>query len=167
MKELLWGFLLGIMSIGWSNAQVIKADIGVNGLTCSQCSRSVYHTLNKLDFVEKVEMDLNETIAHVTFKNKAQVDFEVISRAIRNAGYSVRNIVAELQISDRTTREANTVCWLNSCFVLDRNIPKSDKLVFELLGDTYNADKELNKKMSSIPRPGLTGRGKQYFGILK
>lgn len=167
MKKLLWGFLLGIISTGWSNAQITKADIGVNGLTCSQCSRSVYLTLNKLEFIEKVEMDLNETIAHVTFKNKAQVDFEVISKAIKNAGYSVRNIVAELQINDQTKKEANAVCWLNSCFVLDRNIPESEKLVFELLGDTYNADKELNKRMNGIPRPGLSGSGKQYFGILK
>lgn len=42
-------------------AQFNRVEIGVNGLTCSQCSRGVETERRKLDFVRDVQLDLQHT----------------------------------------------------------------------------------------------------------
>lgn len=70
------------------SAQIKSATIGVNGLTCSQCSRSVEMALQKLPFVAKVEMDLTHTTGTVYFKNNSKIDLTQLAQAPRNAGFS-------------------------------------------------------------------------------
>src|ERR1700744_3890006 len=72
------------------HAQVISARVGVNGLTCSQCSRSVEMQLRKLSFVKNVNMNLKQTEGDLEFKEGAKIDFSKIAEAIKNAGFSVR-----------------------------------------------------------------------------
>lgn len=82
------------------NAQFTSAAIGINGLTCSQCSRSVEMSLKRLDAIANVDMDLQGTIAHLTFKKGKDVDFDKVAQAVRDAGFAVRNIVAKYHLSN-------------------------------------------------------------------
>lgn len=129
------------------SSQIISADVGVNGLTCSQCSRSVYNALDKLDFIEKIEMDLNETIAHIQFKQQAKVDFNALAQAITKAGYSVRDMRFKMDISNKMEIKDNLVCWLQQCISFDKNIDKDlNTISFLLLGNKYNADRQYQKE---------------------
>jgi copper chaperone CopZ len=68
--------------------------MGVNGLTCSQCSRSVEMSIRKLDFVQDVIMNLQNTEGKIILKTGAKVDVKKIAKAVVDAGFSVRYINA-------------------------------------------------------------------------
>jgi copper chaperone CopZ len=65
-------------------------DVGVNGLTCSLCSRSVEMSLSRLDFVDHVDMSLEKTEGRVFLKPDWPYNMKEISKAVQTAGFSVR-----------------------------------------------------------------------------
>jgi copper chaperone CopZ len=73
-----------------SFAQIETVRIGVNGLTCSQCTRSVEKKLRQLPFIQDVKMDLANTSGEIHLKSGIAFRPELIPRAIRDAGFSVR-----------------------------------------------------------------------------
>jgi copper chaperone CopZ len=75
-------------------AQFSWVQIGVDGLTCSQCSKSVEMSIRKLDFVQNVDMNLEHTEGKITFKPGAKVNVEKIAKAVVDAGFSVRYLHA-------------------------------------------------------------------------
>jgi len=77
-----------------ANAQLISADVGVNGLTCSMCARGTEETLKRLDFIDSIDVDLNTLVAHIIFKKNMNAPIEDIVKAVEDAGFSVRNITA-------------------------------------------------------------------------
>ncbi len=90
-----------LLSFGWirGNAQFTSIDIGINGLTCSQCSRSVEMELRKLGFLKSIQMDLEHTSAVLALKEDAYADIAAVARAVRDAGFSVRYLKARLKDS--------------------------------------------------------------------
>lgn len=78
-----------------SQAQFKWAMVGVNGLTCSACSRTVEMAIRKLPFVKDVQMNLDNTEGKIIFSDNATVDIEKIAQAVTNAGFSVRYLNAD------------------------------------------------------------------------
>lgn len=94
MRKYLVFFLLFLAS--WQlQAQFVQAEVSVNGLTCSQCSRSVELALKRLPFVESVAMNLQEPKAVVVFKKNTGINFFNLAKAVQDAGFSVRSIKAK------------------------------------------------------------------------
>src|SRR5688572_4382435 len=83
-----------------SFAGVKWADIGVNGLTCSICSRSVEMSLMRLDFVDRIAMSLETTEGRIFFKPDGPIDLNEIAKAVVNAGFSVRFIKLQMSFDD-------------------------------------------------------------------
>lgn len=111
----MWKYLVIFLLISAgveASAQFTRAEVSLNGLTCSQCSRSVEMALKRLDFIAKVEMDLEHPAAHIVFKKNKAVDFGKLAAAVRDAGFNVRAI---------KTRFGQPGSALNSCF-LDNKI---------------------------------------------
>ncbi len=82
-----------IMILGITvSAQVQQAMVGIDGLTCSQCSRSVEMQLRKLPFVAGVDMSLDSAVSVVTFKKNLSIVPERLASAVTNAGFAVRYI---------------------------------------------------------------------------
>lgn len=94
--------------------QFLYAEIGVDGLTCSQCQRSVEMGIRKLDFVEDVKTDLANTDGRITFKAGSKVDVNKIAKAITDAGFSVRFIKAGFNFSNLSVND-------NFCFQFEGN----------------------------------------------
>lgn len=136
MKYLLLVIVLLLSSA--ARAQFLTAELGINGLTCSQCSNSVAIQLQKLPFVSAVEMDLEETIAHVTFKKNAKVNWNEIPQAIINAGFSIRNAAATFNSEGATTWEERNFKLNGTCFTsaypLEKGIMK-----LRFIGPVLNA----------------------------
>ncbi len=111
-----------------SDAQSIII-IGVNGLTCSQCTRSVEMQLRKLKYVQNVEMDLEHTNGKIFLKNERVMPAAEIAKAVRDAGFSLR--------------------FLKASIAFDK-VPVSEKGCFSLNGKKYqivdNVVQELNGK---------------------
>ncbi len=87
--------LLILLSLHFpAQAQFTYAEVGINGLTCSQCSRSVELSIRKLPFVKDVEMNLEHTEGKIIFTPNGKVDIASIAQAVKNAGFSVRYMKA-------------------------------------------------------------------------
>lgn len=111
----MWKYLVIFLLLSGSvavSAQFTQAEVSVNGLTCSQCSRSVEMALKRLDFIAKVEMDLQHPAAHIVFKKNKAIDFGKLAAAVRDAGFNVRAI---------KTRFGQQGSTLSACF-LDNKI---------------------------------------------
>jgi len=87
-------------------------EIGVNGLTCSQCCRSVEMSIRKLDFVSEIIMNLENTEGKITFKEGAVVNIEKIAQAVVDAGFAVRYLKAGFLFDNK---EVNT----GTCFAFE------------------------------------------------
>lgn len=70
-------------------AQFISASLGIHGLTCSLCSYGVEREIEKLDFVESVDMDLNQNIATIRFQKGKAVVIKDLVESVYKAGFSV------------------------------------------------------------------------------
>ena len=89
MKTIL---IIMLVAFGFqSSAQFSKASLQASGLTCSMCSKAVKIALEKVSFVDKVQVDIKNQQYNLTFKVGA-VDFDALSKAVRDAGFSVANL---------------------------------------------------------------------------
>jgi copper chaperone CopZ len=160
-------FLLFILFItAGANAQFISAEIGVNGLTCSACTRTVEMSLRKLDFVKDVKMDLENTDGQVIFQPKSNVSAEKLANAVTAAGFSVRfiNIVyhsdSAMSVND------------NYCFSYDGNSYQfigitqqarlSGDVTLKLVGKEFLPPKDFKKWKNEI-KPVCANTQSVYF----
>jgi copper chaperone CopZ len=130
-------FFLFQTNVTLANFTLFK--IGIDGLTCSACSKSVEMSLRKLPFVEDVKMDLEQTEAKIYVKKDSKIDFISFSNAVKNAGFSIRFLKAELT-------EPISVIAPNSCFELEGNIVSTSSSLLskyiQILGEEFLTKKE-------------------------
>ncbi|MES2005782.1 MAG: heavy-metal-associated domain-containing protein [Bacteroidota bacterium] len=80
-------FLLVIITVN-SYAQT-KATLQASGLTCAMCSKAVYKALSAVPFVDKVSPNIELSTYELNFKPDTKIDFDALSKAVVNAGFSV------------------------------------------------------------------------------
>ncbi|RVU00259.1 copper chaperone [Mucilaginibacter limnophilus] len=85
-----------------ANAQFIKAELQVSGLTCSMCSKATEKSLRTLDFISDIKPDLNRNIFNITFKNNVPVNFEKLNNKVQTAGFSVNILKATYNFNNTT-----------------------------------------------------------------
>jgi len=151
-------FVAGLLFLGYSGicrAQFAKASIGVNGLTCSQCSRSVEVELRKLDFIRNVSMDLEHTQGTILFKDKAKVNIAAIAKAVKNAGFSVRFLKAELDVT-LAAPENQCLKYRGDTYFLLKPLGNKETATLQFIGKEYMPGKELKRYTlpSKIPCRG-------------
>ena len=73
-------------------AQVSKVNLQASGLTCAMCSRAVYTALSKVPFVDKVTANIEQSSYDLSFKPGSQVDYDALSKAVEDAGFSVAHL---------------------------------------------------------------------------
>lgn len=93
----------------WMNtsAAFTEARIKVTGITCSMCSNAVNKALTTLQFVNKVEVDLEKALFKVTFKSNEKVVIDELRQKVEGAGFSIGELIvdfnfSELEISNET-----------------------------------------------------------------
>jgi len=100
------GIFLIVISFGLIPKQSFAGlkwiDVGINGLTCSLCTRSVDRSISRLEFVDSVNMSLENTEGRIYVKDVEVIDLKRITKAITDAGFSVRFV--RLQFDFRDTR---------------------------------------------------------------
>jgi copper chaperone CopZ len=95
--------ILLIMSVLFSfsvQAQVSKVDLQASGLTCSMCSNAINKALKTLDFVDKVNANIENSTFEVTIKPGAVADFDKIKNKVEDAGFAVANLVATINFDN-------------------------------------------------------------------
>lgn len=98
-----WKYVWILLLIGYlpfpAMGQIEAATIGINGLTCSQCSRSVEMSLRKLPFVANVVMNLEHTRGVVYFKSDQKIDLNQLADAPSDAGFSTAYVQLKFDFS--------------------------------------------------------------------
>lgn len=84
---------------------IISATVCVDGLTCSLCHKSVYKALKKLNFVESLSPNLDETSLDITFVRNAEVSFDRIAEAVQDAGFSIGILRANVDFPPMLVRK--------------------------------------------------------------
>jgi len=98
MKKII--FALSVLFLGTAvQAQFSKASLQASGLTCSMCSKAVKVALEAVPFVEKVDVNLKTQEYELQFKKEAAVDFDALSNAVVDAGFSVASLKATADLS--------------------------------------------------------------------
>ncbi|MCK9602075.1 MAG: heavy metal translocating P-type ATPase [Sphaerochaeta sp.] len=75
-----------------------EIQVGIGGMTCASCSSAVERTLNKLEGVEKAQVNLATETATIAFDD-SYLNLDGIKKAVQKIGYSVVETV------DQKTRE--------------------------------------------------------------
>ncbi|RYD98369.1 MAG: heavy-metal-associated domain-containing protein [Sphingobacteriales bacterium] len=148
MRKSLVFFLLFLCSLH-ARAQFTQAEVSVNGLTCSQCSRSVEMALKRLDFIATVEMDLQQPAAHIVFKKNEGIDFSKLAAAVRDAGFNVRSIKTRFEAPGNVASTCfldNKIRYFNAGNTVQLN-PGTSLL---LLGNDLISKTELDKYKQRI-----------------
>jgi len=90
MKTILFALLM-VLGLG-ANAQVTKVTLQASGLTCSMCSKAVLNALKQVPSVNDVRVDIKNQQYHISFKEGAEIDFDALSKAVEDAGFSVATL---------------------------------------------------------------------------
>ena len=118
-------------------------EIGVNGLTCSMCSRSVEMSLLKLDFVEDVEMKLETAEGKISINTNSPVNLNAIAKAIVNAGFSVRFVKLQMSFEDIALQKDGTFVFQGQIFEwIDYTEQTRESVSLQLLEENFLPKKE-------------------------
>lgn len=152
-----------------SAGQFLSAVATIDGLTCSMCSRSVEKSIQQLDFIESVEMDLNTNQATVVFKDDLPIKLESISKKIEDAGFSLREFQVWVQLPQMSL-ENYAVHRIGNYALQFVNVEKKEvegKMLLKLVGNEFMCRKKWKEwkkycsdelRISSIGLyPGLDG----------
>ena len=77
-----------ITSLGQFTAGSLKAS----GLTCAMCTRAVNVALEKVLFVKEIKVNIKEQEYKLVFNDGSNVDFDALSKAVEDAGFSVASL---------------------------------------------------------------------------
>jgi len=102
MKTIRHFILLSILFISGNTfaQQISKAEVQVNGLTCSMCSKATETSLKSLGFIESITADLNRNVFILTFKPDQQVSIDQIRDKVQDAGFSIGDLSATINFSN-------------------------------------------------------------------
>jgi copper chaperone CopZ len=136
-------FIVGYLIWGIAaHATSIKSiSIGVNGLTCSMCTRSVEMSIRKLDFVDSVVMDLENTEGKVYLKKGGDIDLRKVAKAVTSAGFSVRFMRIQVDFEDSIASTCFSIGPDSFQFIHEPNVSGYVELI--LIGDEFMPRKEL------------------------
>jgi len=127
------------------------ADVGVNGLTCSMCSRSVEMSMRRLDFVDSVVMSLESTEARIYFKTDARIDLNQVARAVVNAGFSVRFLRLEMSFDDIAVNKDGSFVFQGQTYQwMDFEDNPASQVTLKLVDENFLPKKESAKWKKKI-----------------
>lgn len=83
-----------------TNAQISKAKLVANGLTCSMCSNATYKQLKTIPFLDSVDTDVEHTKFIFYFKPNVDFDYKMIKSKVEDAGFSVGSLVLSMKFDN-------------------------------------------------------------------
>lgn len=97
--KIITAFLM-LFAINKVSAQQISAvEMQVTGLTCSMCSQATEKSLRTLSYVSNVNPDLNKNLFMLTFKKDVAVNLDQLQKKVKEAGFSVGNLMATINFN--------------------------------------------------------------------
>lgn len=144
-----------------ANAQFSKASLQASGLTCSMCSKAVKTALEGVAFVEKVQVDIKSQQYNLSFKPNATIDFDALSKAVEDAGFSVASLKVTAEINSVTLEKDKhiTIGNHNFHFLNASGKQLNGATTFSIVDKSFVPAKEF-KKWSSASKLACVQTGK-------
>jgi copper chaperone CopZ len=145
--------------------KIVEAEIGINGLTCSQCSRSVELSLRRLRFIKDVSMDLEHTKGRLFFKDNEKIDPDAIAQAVKNAGFSVRSLDVVFMLNDKLQPPCFNANGFSYQVVRSPQVLQG-RVELQVLGNSFLPKKEF-KTWQPLLKNSCNTKGKLFFAAIK
>lgn len=160
MKKILTIIALFFLAFG-ASAQVQEARLQASGLTCSMCSKAVLNALQKITFVQKVDVDIDKQEYNLTFKEGAAVDPDALSGAVEDAGFSVAklDLVAKVEPQKLDKDKHVTIGGKTYHFLNARGQELPATATFKVVDKSFVSEKEF-KKVSGLSTMACVKTGK-------
>jgi copper chaperone CopZ len=156
-------FLLILLIAGWliTDAQFTKASLKASGLTCSMCSKAVKVALEKVPFVEDVQVDIKSQDYNLTFKEGENVEFDALKEAVEDAGFSVAALKVTGKFNEVELQKDKHVVIGNKNFhfLNTGNQKISGEKTFSIVDKSFVSEKEF-KKISNSSKMECVKTGK-------
>jgi copper chaperone CopZ len=127
-----------------ANAQFTKAELQASGLTCSMCSFATQKQLMKLDFIDSIGTDLENTTFLLFFKKGKTVNIDQIKKKVEDAGFSVAVLKMFYQFSNQPLQGNHHLLIENTLFHIinaTKNVLNGE-ISFRIVDKNFVADKE-------------------------
>ncbi|MES3016722.1 MAG: heavy metal-associated domain-containing protein [Bacteroidota bacterium] len=155
-KQIIYAVAAILLLANSTQAQIIKADVQVSGLTCSMCQLATEKALKTLDFVSDIKPDLNKNIYVITFKKDKSVNLDQIKSKVKGAGFSVSKLVATINFNDVKVSNNFQYKYLGNTYhfvnVPTKNLSGSTRIT--LLDKGFIPDNTFKKNVAEIKAPG-------------
>jgi copper chaperone CopZ len=147
-----------------ASAQFDTVYLGVNGLTCSQCSRSVEMQIRKLEFVADVQMSLERTEGKIILKKNRKPDIDKIAQAVFDAGFSVRYLQADFNIDHSVIQTGTCLRYLGDQYVFTKapKQPLTGTVKLKFIGKKFLPKNEYKKMEPYMENKCGEAEGKVY-----
>ena len=153
---------------GIAQGQFKSVEMGIDGLTCSMCSRSVEMSLVKLDFIDRIEMDLNSNRSEIFFREGMYVSIDKVAQAVIDAGFSVAYLNALFDFKEQPI-DTHT-CWnyaYETYHFLEVSQPQlKGETVLKFIGTNFLSRNELKKWKAQLSAAKNKGCGQnEYYSV--
>jgi len=153
---------------GIAQGQFKSVEMGIDGLTCSMCSRSVEMSLVKLDFIDRIEMDLNSNRSEIFFREGMYVSIDKVAQAVIDAGFSVAYLNALFDFKEQPI-DTHT-CWnyaYETYHFLEVSQPQlKGETVLKFIGTNFLSRTELKKWEAQLSAAKNKGCGQnEYYSV--
>lgn len=91
MKKFFSVYVFFLFALG-SSAQFTTGSLKASGLTCAMCTKAVNVALEKVPFVKEVKVNIKDQEYKLVFKEENNIDFDALSKAVEDAGFSVASL---------------------------------------------------------------------------
>jgi copper chaperone CopZ len=164
MKTLKYFIIISAMFISGSAfaQKITKAEVQVNGLTCSMCSKATETSLQTLGFIDSVTPDLNRNVFVLSFKADQQVDIDQIRDKVEDAGFSIGTLSATMTFKNTVINE-NGIAQADGKvyqFVNTKNTTLDGPVTAQVIDKDFISSSAFKKKAAVLKSPVyLTGKG--------
>ncbi|MFQ5605746.1 MAG: heavy-metal-associated domain-containing protein [bacterium] len=90
-----------------------KVTVRVDGLACPFCAYGLEKKLKKIDGVDKLEIKINDGLVTLHFKPYAKIDKALISKKVKEAGFTPKEVTVEGESIERTVTMKGQQITLN------------------------------------------------------
>jgi len=129
---------------------VVKAELQVNGLTCSMCNLSVYKALENVSFIDSIKTQLNSSVYTLILKSGAYLDPAVLRKQVEGAGFSVGKLRLFFQPIDVQLVKNDHLSYGDFYFHVLSSPPTMENWTVEIKDKKFVSNKEYNALQKSL-----------------
>lgn len=132
--------------------EMSRAELQVNGLTCSMCSRATETSLKGLSFIERITPDLNRNVFVLSFKKDQAVSLDQIKKKVQDAGFSIGELSATILFNQTNVDEQGMASLDRTIFriVNARNKTLNGPVTAKILDRDFISASAFRKKAAEL-----------------